>query len=713
MKTPISTRDFMRGLAGGAASVAVLMALQAGHVFLPKAAYPGNPGSNLGASDASGDLTPGTYTASEYGFGGDVVVTLTVGQNGGIESVGVEGNSETPEVGGAALATLAEQIHAAQSAEIDGVSGATMTSNAAKAAAAAAFAQASGEAVDSAPKAEGDNLFIPGTYEGSAVGFGGEVTVSVTVDEMNITAVDVLGDHETENIGSFAVEMLGEQMLEAQTNKVDALTGATVTSNAILKAAAQALTAAGCDLNKLPDGKVQIDPNAAKTPETLECDIVIVGAGGAGMTAAINATQQGKNVILLEKMPYVGGNTTKATGGMNAAETHYQKEQDIPDTVEQFVADTMEGGHQLNNIDLVTKMASESAAAIDWLDSIGAPLPNLGFSGGATYSRIHAPEDGSGVGAYLVTRFLNVMNDLNINVMYNTKATEIIKDGDKVVGVKAVDAEKEYTINAGAVILTSGGFGSNEEMLVGFRPDLKGTVSTNAPGVTGDGIEMATAIGADLVDIDQIQLHPTVEQATSMLITEGVRGDGAILVNQSGKRFTNELLTRDAVSAAELQQEGAYAYVIFDQLLRDNLKATEKYVSTGIVVEGATIEELAENIGVDSATLAETLNTWNAAVAAQNDEEFGRATGMDEDLSHAPYYAIKIAPGIHHTMGGVKINVNGEVIDTQGKVIPGLFAAGEVTGGVHGGNRLGGNAVADIVVFGKVSSQSAVDYISK
>lgn len=713
MKEPISTRQFLRGLAGGAAAVAVLMALQAGHMFLPKAAYPGNKGSNLAASDASGDLTPGTYTATEYGFGGDVVVTLTVGENGGVSGVELVGDSETPDVGGAALPTLQEQILSAQSAEIDGVSGATMTSTAVKTAAAACFAEASGSAVESGPKAEGDNLFIPGTYEGTAVGFGGEVTVTATVDEMNILDMVVAGDHETENIGSFAVDMLGEQMMNAQTNKVDALTGATVTSNAILKAAAQALTAAGCDLSKLPDGTVQVDPNAPKTAQTLDCDIVIVGAGGAGMTAAINATQQGKNVILLEKMPYVGGNTTKATGGMNAAETHYQKEQDIPDTIEQFVADTMKGGHDINDIELVTKMATESSAAIDWLDSIGAPLPNLGFSGGATYSRIHAPEDGSGVGAYLVTRFLNVMNDLGINVMYNTKATEIIKDGDKVVGVKAFDAENEYTINAKAVILTSGGFGSNEEMLVGYRPDLKGTVSTNAPGVTGDGIVMATAIGADLVDIDQIQLHPTVEQATSMLITEGVRGDGAILVNQSGKRFTNELLTRDAVSAAELEQEGAFAYVIFDQHLRDNLKAIEKYVSTGIVTEGATIEELAENIGVDPATLAETLNTWNAAVAAQKDEEFGRETGMDEDLSEAPYYAIKIAPGIHHTMGGVKINVNAEVIDTEGNVIPGLFAAGEVCGGVHGGNRLGGNAVADIVVFGKVSSQSAVDYISK
>ncbi len=270
--------------------------------------------------------------------------------------------------------------------------------------------------------------------------------------------------------------------------------------------------------------------------------------------------------------------------------------------------------------------------------------------------------------------------------------------------------DADYTIHAKAVILATGGFGNNEDMIVKYRKDLKGTVTTSAPGIMGDGIVMAQEVGADLVDIEQIQLHPTVEQKTSMLITESVRGDGAILVNQDGKRFTNELLTRDVVSAAELEQPGSYAYIIFDQKLRDGLKAIEKYVSTGITVQGDTIENLAAQIEVDPATLAETLKNWNQYVADQNDPDFGRDTGMDNDLSTAPYYAIKIAPGIHHTMGGVHIDTDAEVIDTNGNEIPGLFAAGEVCGGVHGGNRLGGNAVADIVVFGRIASESAVEY---
>jgi fumarate reductase flavoprotein subunit len=662
-------------------------------------------------ADVAGSYTPGSYTASADGFGGPVDVTVEIGEKGGISNLTVTGESETPDVGGAAIPLLKQAILAKQDADVDAVTGATFTSDAVKLAAAEALAQAGGAEVDSGPKAPEGDLFIPGTYTETATGFGGPVDVTITVSEDKIEEVKIEGDQETENIGSFAVDMLDDRIMEAQSPNIDALTGATVTSNAILGAAKKAMRDAGADLNAFP--AKEEEEVAEKDKKDLDTDVVIIGAGGAGMTAAINTAQAGKDVILLEKMPYAGGNTTKATGGMNAAETHYQAEQGIDDSVEQFVEDTMEGGHNINDKDLVTTLAENSAEAIDWLDSIGAPLPKVSFSGGATNARIHAPEDGSGVGAYLVTSLLKKMDELDINVMYDTKATSLISKDGTVTGVKAESRDTEYTINAKAVILATGGFGNNEDMIVQYRKDLKGTVTTSAPGITGDGIVMAEDVGADLVDIEQIQLHPTVEQKTSMLITESVRGDGAILVNQDGKRFTDELLTRDVVSAAELEQPGSYAYIIFDQRLRDGLKAIEKYVSTGITVQGDTIEELAEKIDVDPATLAETLKNWNQYVADQNDPDFGRTTGMYQDLSQAPFYAIKIAPGIHHTMGGVHIDTDAQVIDKDGNPIPGLFAAGEVVGGVHGGNRLGGNAVADVVVFGKIASESAVEYCDK
>lgn len=555
--------------------------------------------------------------------------------------------------------------------------------------------------------------FTPGTYEATERGFDGDVTVKVTVSETEITDVAITGENETAGLGGVVVEQFGDKIVAAQTPNVDTMAGATVTSNAVIKAATAALTAAGADIAVLDANRRDTAADQSKEDKTIDTDLVIIGAGGAGMTAAIMAKQEGLNFVILEKMAYVGGNTTKATGGMNAAETHYQKEQNIEDTVAQFVADTMKGGKNLNNPDLVQTMAEQSAPAIDWLDTIGAPLPKVSFSGGATNARIHAPKDGSGVGGFLVQAFSNKLDEMGVPVMLNTRATELLMADGKIAGVKAEGEDANYTINAKAVILATGGFGASQDMVVKYRPDLKGTVSTNAPGATGDGLVMAEAVGAAMVDIDKIQLHPTVEQSTSMLITESVRGDGAILVNQKGERFINELETRDVVSAAELAQEGQYAYLIFDQHLRDNLKAIEKYVKNNLTVQADTIEALAEQLSIDPATLAKTLADWNQIVADQKDTAFDRKTGMDNNLTTAPYYAIKVAPGIHHTMGGVKIDTKAQVLDTNDQVINGLFAAGEVTGGVHGGNRLGGNAVADIIVFGRIAAASAVDYLSK
>ena len=558
------------------------------------------------------------------------------------------------------------------------------------------------------------SLFTPGSYTAEAQGIFVPVKVTVRVSENEIETVLVDATGETPELGGIAAEKMAMAIMNAQTPNVDSVSGATVTSAAIIAAATDALKQAGADIAVLDANRKDTKDEGPKEEKTIDTEIVIIGAGGAGMTAAIMLQQAGKDFVILEKMPYVGGNTTKATGGMNASETHYQKEQEIEDSNALFAADTMKGGHALNDSSLVAVMANSSAGAIDWLDTIGAELPKISFSGGASVNRIHAPADGSGVGAYLVDRFSAKLNELGVKVMLETAATELLTDADgKIAGVKAVGPDAMYTINARAVILASGGFGANEAMYTTYRPDLKGTVTTNAPGATGDGIVMAQALGADLVDIEQIQLHPTVEQTTSILITESVRGDGAILVNQGGVRFTNELLTRDAVSAAELAQEGSYAYIIFDQKLRDNLKAVEKYVKSGITVQADTIEGLAEQLGIDPATLAKTLNDWNEIVKNQRDTQFGRTTGMKEDLTTAPYYAIKIAPGIHHTMGGVKINTAAEVINTEGAAIPGLFAAGEVCGGVHGGNRLGGNAVADIVIFGRIAAESAMAYLTK
>lgn len=442
-------------------------------------------------------------------------------------------------------------------------------------------------------------------------------------------------------------------------------------------------------------------------------DIVVIGAGGAGLSAAVQATEMGAKVIVLEKMPMAGGNTLRATGGINACNTDFQKEQGIEDSVELFVEDTMKGGHDKNDPELVKTLAENSADTVDWLTKLGADVSEVGRAGGASVPRAHRPKGGAAVGPNLVKALTDVVKEKNIDLRLENEAKEILTDNDgNITGVKAINKDgKEYTINAKAVIIATGGFGANHELVEKYRPELEGFATTNHPGATGDGIALAEKVGADFVDLAEIQIHPTVIPEQGTLITEAVRGDGAILVNHGGKRFINELETRDVVSKAILGQEKNTAFLIFNDKVRSTLKAVESYFDQNLVKEGETIEELADKIKVDAENLKATLDTYNEYVAAGEDKEFQRP--VEVALDEGKYYAIEITPAIHHTMGGIKINPKAEVIGKDGKVIKGLYAAGEVTGGVHGGNRLGGNAVTDITVFGRIAGSNAAESIKK
>ena len=462
---------------------------------------------------------------------------------------------------------------------------------------------------------------------------------------------------------------------------------------------------AGCS-TKRDEGKKE------EGNKTLQADIVVIGAGGAGMSAAIEAAQNGAtNVVVLEKMPQTGGNTIRTTGGMNAAETELQAKEGIEDSVELMVEDTMKGGKNLNDIGLVKILSEKSAEGVNWVNEIGGDLSEVGMFGGASVKRIHKPTGGAAVGPMLVQTFNKNLEELNIPVMLETSAKQIIVDDGKVTGVMASNSQGEFQIDCKAVVLATGGFGANTEMVIENKAELEGFGTTNHGGATGDGIAMAKELQVELVDMDQIQTHPTVHPETQTMYTEAVRGNGAILVNKEGKRFVNELLTRDVVSEAILGQTDKQAYLLFDQNVRDGLKAIEKYISAGIIFESDTIEGLAEQIGVDAAALAETIKAYEGYATAGKDEEFGRES-MEEPLNNPKYYAGLCAPAIHHTMGGVKINTASEVLKVDGTKINGLFAAGEITGGVHGANRLGGNAVTDIVVFGRIAGKGASDYVA-
>lgn len=441
-------------------------------------------------------------------------------------------------------------------------------------------------------------------------------------------------------------------------------------------------------------------------------DLIIVGAGGAGMTAALEAKAGGMNPVIFEKMPVAGGNTTKASSGMNASQTKFQKEQGIEDSNDLFYEETLKGGHGTNDKEMLRFFVDNSAAAIDWLDSIGIRLNNITITGGMSEKRTHRPEDGSAVGQYLVNGLLKNVKEQGIPLFVNADVKEITEKDGKVNGVKVLfNQTDEKAIAADAVVVTTGGFGANMDMISKVRPDLQGYVTTNQTGSTGDGIQMIEKLGGTTVDMDQIQVHPTVQQEKSYLIGEAVRGEGAILVSSEGKRFTNEMDTRDNVTAAINKLPEKSAYLVFDSGVKSRVKAIEQYEKMGFVLQADSIEALAGQMSVPADALQTTLDTWNGAVKNKNDAEFARTTGMDNDLSAGPYYAIKIGPGIHYTMGGVKINTNTEVLNKAGQAIPGLFAAGEVTGGLHGQNRIGGNSVAEIIIFGRQAGIKSAEYV--
>ena len=597
---------------------------------------------------------------------------------------------------------------------------------------------------------------VSGDFTGTAKGFGGDVSVTLTLTDGAITGCTAEGKDETQGVGSEAIAQMPGKIAESGSIAVDGVSGATVTSTAIKEAAAAALTAAGLNPD---DYKTAVENDATAEDSTVDADVVVVGAGGAGMTAAITAAGEGKSVVILESQSMVGGNSVRATGGMNAGKTVYQDENEFGesagvektlktaaekyadnetitalaktvseqwaayqanptgyfDSVELMELDTMIGGKGINDPELVETLCANSADAIDWLDEHGITLHNVSSFGGASVKRIHRPVNAEGktvsVGSYMIPLLQENCEKAGVKMMLDTTATEILTDANgAAVGVKATGASGEtVTVNAKAVVLATGGFGANLDMVVKYKPELKGFMTTNAPGIQGQGIEMAQAIGAATVDMDQIQIHPTVEANTAALITEGLRGDGAILINEEGKRFIDEVGTRDVVSAAEIAQTGSYSWLVVDQAMVDASSVIQGYIKKGYTVTGETYEELGKAMGVDAAAFAETMDKWNGYVEAKNDPDFGR-TRFANPLNTAPYYAVKVTAGVHHTMGGLKINANTEVLNEKGEVIPGLFAAGEVTGGVHGANRLGGNAVADFTVFGRIAGAAASDY---
>jgi fumarate reductase flavoprotein subunit len=434
-------------------------------------------------------------------------------------------------------------------------------------------------------------------------------------------------------------------------------------------------------------------------------DVVVIGAGASGISAAIEAKQAGLSVVLLEKMPRIGGNSQRATGGMNAVGSVVQEREGLADSKSLFLADTLAAGHYQNDRDLANLLVEKSGETVNWLIGFGADLTDLGRLAGHRVDRTHRPSGGAPVGSEVVRVLGEQLVRLGINLRVENKVIQLLNEDNRVTGVLVRNEEgREYEIMADSVVIASGGFGGSSERFVFYNPVLKGFKTTNHAGATGDYIDLVADLPIELIDMEKIQAHPTVEPHFGILITEAIRGNGGILINMEGNRFTDEMAFRDILSEEMRQQTQGKNYLIFDESIRNGLSAADAYIDMQLTKEAESIEDMSLILGIDTAALTRAIDRYNGFVAGGSDDDFQR-----RDLPvqlRPPFYAILVQPGVHYCMGGLPINANAQVLDYDGNPIPGLFACGEATGGIHGNNRLGGNSMTDSIVFGRIAGQS-------
>ena len=557
-------------------------------------------------------------------------------------------------------------------------------------------------------------LAADGTFQGEGAGKGGMITVEVTVENGELSAINVLSHGETPGFAD-ALGTVSAAMIAANQVDVDGVTGATLSSNGLKAAVTTALASAGItpdQLNAKAVAEAVSDREAAYT-----ADVVVVGAGGAGLAAAITAAENGASVILVEKMSNVGGNTLISGGEMAAPGNWMQEKEGIADDVETFYNDVLKGGDNEGDPALIHVLAENALEGALWLrDDIHVTFEDyMLFFGGHSIKRSLVPLNASGV--ELIQKLNAKAESLGITIHKGTRATKLEMTDGKVNTVKADYNGQEitYTANKG-VVLATGGFGSNIEMRKQYNPQMDEKIlSTNSVGSTGDGVVMAQELGAQVVDMQFIQTYPTCDVETGALLYVGdVRLEGrSILVNLEGKRFVEELERRDVISLAVTEQTGGVSYMFWDEasMVASGVAASHQQeyddlIRRGKLVKADTIEEACAHFGINAEELKATVERYNQYAADGKDLEFNKR-GTLTAFGEGPYYIMVSTPAIHHCMGGLKINTSAQVIDTEGNVIPGLFAAGEVTGDIHGTNRLGSDAIADIIVYGRIAGENA------
>ena len=549
-----------------------------------------------------------------------------------------------------------------------------------------------------------------GTFTGEGSGKGGKIVVDVTLDQEEIKEIQVTESHES-GVISDAYAIMREAMIAQNTPDVDMVSGATLTSVGFRTAVADAVKKSGVTLKEK-----KVTPHTAQAVEETY-DVVVIGAGGAGLAAAITAAEAGAKVAVVDKLQMSAGNTLISGAEYAAPDNWLQKEQGIEDSPQLLEEDMLKGGDNLADPALVRTLAENALAGAEWLrDDVNVQWTDeLMHFGGHSVTRSLVPLGATGV--ELVSKLVEKAKETGVTLYYGVRAEKINLQDGAAEGVSGVALNGDtYTLHATkGVILATGGFGSNPQMVETYNPNLVGYKSTDSVADTGDGIVMAQEAGAQLVGMEYIQTYPLCDVLSGgLLYVDDARLYGySILVNKEGERFVDELGRRDVLSTAILEQTGGVCYEVMDDQAWKEAQIEENHggevaylMHNQNLVKADTLEEAAEFFGIDAKKLAETVEAYNKMVDAQEDTQFARKS-MNMKIEQEPFYIVTAAPAIHHTMGGVKINERAEVLNAEDQVIPGLYAAGEVTGGIHGSNRLGSCAIADITVFGRIAGAEA------
>ena len=555
------------------------------------------------------------------------------------------------------------------------------------------------------------------TSQGKSQGKHGEILVETTVVNGQLSNIEIIKQKENRVLAKAVYKNVTQAMLDTNSVDVDGITGATVTSDAYKMAVKNSLETAGITL--FAASSAGINTNAKKDVTDYTFDVVVIGAGGAGFSAALEVVNANNSAVIIEKMPIIGGNSLISGAEMNVAGSWVQNNLGVKDSKSLFIEDTLKGGDYKGNKEMVTVMVDNAVKSAEWLrDYVGVEFysDQLFQFGGHSVQRALIPKGHTG--AEVISKFEEKAKQLNLPIHTNTTATNLIMDETgKVIGVSALHKGKKITYHANkAVVMATGGFSANIEMRKKFSPALDERYGTTGhAGGTGDGIVMAEKIKASTKNLGFIQTYPICNPDTGAIaLIADSRFFGAILVNQEGNRFVEELERRDVISNAILNQTGKYTYVLWNKDIDKKAKTIGMHTgefadlnSRGLMFKVDSIVEAAKKFNIPLDTLNKTISSVNDYAAMGKDKAFNHRAGL-VNLSKGPYWIMKASPSVHHTMGGIETNIKAEVIGSNGKKIKGLYAAGEVTGMTHGTNRLGGNAYTDIIVYGRIAGQQAI-----